>query len=558
MRLLHSETLEFKEFLDETTIPPYAILSHTWGPDEVSYKEMRKSRDAAEEKEGFKKINFCANQAKADGYSYFWIDTACIDKRSSAELSEAINSMYRWYERSSVCYALLIDVAKDPRYWNLDYYSGYDEHHYMLRNCRWFTRGWTLQELLAPKQIIFFCQDLTVIGTRATLAYVIWQITGIPIGNLSKSAQEKPSVAEKMRWASSRVTTRVEDTAYCLLGLFDINMPLLYGEGERAFTRLQEEIFRSTNDLSIFAWADTRSSVSIHRGLFAAGPWEFSRALNVDCYESFNTQYQFVGGGIKIALFLVQSRTSRSENELEAFLPQDDGQLAFGFNLKRVAENKYARVDVNKLRHDCPTPDNENLQLSFCFIRHTPQVESIFDVDRVRSVVFNSTRTSGITFSISPAEHWWAGINEFSSGATSQPMMIRFSHPGIASDFVTVLVDVFAGLKNAVIVKTAQYEISEMSRFQDGFAVVVDESYLFKIHYRHRLFDSELKAVVNVDIVYLPEFEVKDNVLRNRAPNQTLIKDTTSVIQAELIYCRDSDGNWDVSHVIKLRMPPAG
>ena len=177
--------------------------------------------------------------------------SCCIDKTSSAELSEAINSMFRWYSRSKVCYAYLIDVP----------YDGFDDS--LPKSC-WFTRGWTLQELLAPSSVVFYSAEWTRIGDGEALISVLRNVTRIDEGILLRTKSlGRVSVAEKMSWAATRETTRAEDMAYCLLGIFDINMPLLYGEGKRAFQRLQEEILRNSQDQSLFAWGLMEDLASI-------------------------------------------------------------------------------------------------------------------------------------------------------------------------------------------------------------------------------------------------------------------------------------------------------
>ena len=259
MRLLNVDTLEVQDFI-EGQIPCYAILSHTWGKEEVSFQELTKPWSTNNPK--FSKLLGCCNQASLDGWEYVWIDTCCIDKTSSAELSEAINSMYRWYAEAQVCYTYMSDV--DGKVTN---------HTTLLKNfqcSRWFTRGWTLQELLAPQDIIFFDQGWEEIGTRLSLETEISQVAGIMSRFIGRP--EAASVATKMSWASKRRTTRTEDMAYCLLGLFDVNMPLLYGEGKKAFLRLQQEILKATNDESIFAWKDRTLLAS---GLFAQAPSAF-------------------------------------------------------------------------------------------------------------------------------------------------------------------------------------------------------------------------------------------------------------------------------------------
>ena len=252
------------EFRDDSTTA-YAILSHRWIEDsEVDYEEMTglarmeaEERDEIRSRIGYKKIWDTCQQAKKDEYQWLWVDTCCIDKRSSAELSEAINSMFRWYENSGVCYALLHDVSAptlptqsdESRYPN---YNGWPE---------WFSRGWTLQEMIAPKVVQFFNKDWHFIGDKARLAVILESITRVPQRVLTRGlAGNRPCVAQIMSWAACRTTTRVEDRAYSLMGLLDVNMPMLYGEGKKAFLRLQLEIIRSSNNQSIFAWGGRAES----------------------------------------------------------------------------------------------------------------------------------------------------------------------------------------------------------------------------------------------------------------------------------------------------------
>ena len=244
-------------FCDDKTTA-YAILSHRWIEDtEVDYEEMIglanmdiEVRDEIRQRPGYRKIWDTCQQAMRDGYEWVWVDTCCIDKRSSAELSEAINSMYRWYEHSGVCYAYLHDVP-DPSF------PQNDKSRYPNSNGwpEWFSRGWTLQEMVAPRTVQFFNKDWHPIGDKARLAAKLKDITGVPQHILLRGlAGNRPCVAQIISWASERTTTRVEDRAYSLMGLLDVNMPMLYGEGQKAFHRLQLEIIRSSNDQSIFAW----------------------------------------------------------------------------------------------------------------------------------------------------------------------------------------------------------------------------------------------------------------------------------------------------------------
>jgi hypothetical protein len=258
MRLVESTTLELQEFTSNE-VPSYAILSHTWSSDEVSFRDM--INHSAQEREGYAKVKLCAQQAVLDGLQWFWIDTACIDKSSSAELSEAINSMYQWYKAARVCYVYLYDAA------SLDSSSAI---------CRWFSRGWTLQELIAPSHVKFFGIDWCYLGTKQSHRFLLAEITGIDYAVLNGAEPTMCSIARRMSWAAGRQTTRSEDIAYCLMGLFGVNMPLLYGEGDKAFIRLQQEIMKDSDDHTLFAWQDSTAPETAYSGLLAYSPKLFS------------------------------------------------------------------------------------------------------------------------------------------------------------------------------------------------------------------------------------------------------------------------------------------
>ena len=294
MRFLHSMTLEFREFPNHKEVT-YAILSHTWGSDEVLFQELdglnaETTPQATKQKSGYKKIQACCAQAASDGFEYAWIDTCCIDKRSSAELSEAINSMYRWYQDSATCYAYLADVSNDV---------DAEMQKRKFRESRWFRRGWTLQELIAPATLKFYGDQWcsrgqeASLGTQRSLKNEISQITRIPVTVLQGSGLSSYSVAQKMSWAAGRETTRIEDRAYCLMGLFEINMPLLYGEGQRAFRRLQEEIIRVSTDETLFAWRiPQRQTLSIDEGVLATSPDDFTNSASIVRHTSlFGSMY---------------------------------------------------------------------------------------------------------------------------------------------------------------------------------------------------------------------------------------------------------------------------
>lgn len=276
MRLIRTSNLELCRF-EEGEIPEYVILSHTWGPEEVSFQSFGTAD--AKDLAGYGKIEQCCQVAFRDGWSYVWIDTCCIDKTSSAELSEAINSMFRWYQEAQVCYTYLSDVSV-ARELSGDCKSLDQKHKFSVKDSfsssRWFRRGWTLQELLAPWTMVFYDKNWNEIGTKWSLQQEISRITAISTDHIANP--RSASVAAKMSWASRRQTRRPEDISYCLMGLFDVNMPLLYGEGSKAFMRLQLEIVKSSNDESIFAWKDASLRYS---GMFAQSPAAFSDSGNI-------------------------------------------------------------------------------------------------------------------------------------------------------------------------------------------------------------------------------------------------------------------------------------
>ncbi|EPE09010.1 HET domain-containing protein [Ophiostoma piceae UAMH 11346] len=255
MRLINTKTLIQREFNGQPgrDIPPYAILSHTWTEDEISYREF--SRGVSFERQsstGFLKIQHCCSVARGLGINWAWIDTCCIDKSSSAELSEAINSMFNWYTKSTVCIAHLSDVKKSPAL--ITSANEFEFYNRLISGSRWFTRGWTLQELLAPRYIYFYDSQWQVFGDKISLKLVIAKISTISVEALTDTSNnwDKYSLAERFSWAAHRETTRVEDAAYSLMGLFGVNLPLLYGEGSKAFLRLQETIIQKSSYVNHF------------------------------------------------------------------------------------------------------------------------------------------------------------------------------------------------------------------------------------------------------------------------------------------------------------------
>jgi len=324
MRLLDVNTLEPKEFYGNR-IPPYAILSHTWGDGEIALQELRlvcgsssgldsgnDSKKQVMQKLGYFKVQAVAELASKHSLKYVWVDTCCIDKTNNAELSEAINTMFKWYSNAAVCYAYLADVELS----NLEN---------SFSKSRWFQRGWTLQELIAPKAVVLYDKNWDLIGSRKELAAEIKKTTNIPADILQRhetsdglgiaATREKASikagkmmravsVATRMSWASQRQTTRDEDIAYCLLGIFDVHMPLLYGEGgEKAFIRLQHQIVQSTPfDQSILAWGS--DSLSSGPTLFSPSPLWFNDHLSLHPRCEDPREIKLSGAGLQVEVLL--------------------------------------------------------------------------------------------------------------------------------------------------------------------------------------------------------------------------------------------------------------
>ena len=223
-------------------VPAYAILSHTWGKEEVIFQDIQVGADMSRtvSKAGWRKIQFCANQAAADGLEYFWVDTCCIDKKNAVELGAAINSMFQWYQNAARCYVYLSDVSKPDT--GADDQSAWEE---AFRKSRWFTRGWTLQELIAPRLVDFFSSEGERLGSKLSLESKIHEITGIANKALRGDALSNFSIKERRSWAERRNTTIEEDEVYCLIGVFDVSMVPNYGERrDQAFRRLEEEIHK--------------------------------------------------------------------------------------------------------------------------------------------------------------------------------------------------------------------------------------------------------------------------------------------------------------------------
>ena len=266
MRLMNTSTWKLKMFHEALCIPPYATLSHCWETDEILFTDMT-NIESTSQKLGFAKIKGACLVAATLGIHWIWIDTVCIDKSSSAELTEAINSNFQWYQNCQICLVYLSDFQGDP--------NVMDDLESQLAKGKWMKRSWTLQELVAPKAARFYNRHWSVIGTKQSLLPLLSNITKVDQDVIADvECLSGYSIGRRMAWAAGRSASRTEDIAYSLLGIFKISMPIIYGEGGRSFARLQEEILKDTDDASLFAWQ--ASSDQQYRGILATSPSEFS------------------------------------------------------------------------------------------------------------------------------------------------------------------------------------------------------------------------------------------------------------------------------------------
>lgn len=391
MRLINIHTLKIEEFLG--SVPPYAILSHTWGTEEVTLQQYQDG--SATSKAGWRKIvDFCAllnNEVFArkmkdhhvspttkvnpgrKSVDYAWVDTCCIDKTSSADLSEAINAMFRWYADAEFCVVYLEDYRE----------SGNFPH------CRWFTRGWTLQELLAPGHVYFFDFMWRLIGTKETLLTSISEITKIPpllIGG--PRAWAHVSIAQKMSWAANRQTTRIEDRAYSLMGIFDVNMPLLYGEGEKAFIRLQEEIIKEYDDCSIMLWDASKIDPAITQiGAFAPSP-EF--------FGSWQDAERMLHSG--------EMSVTNKGVKLHAPMIQDEKQEWMAVVLYKFAGSSATSIGI--------PVEKDKVDRTRQWRRRAPLARLTFGMDNKNNTVLCIPKRSSRAQSIPPVRQTWLKYNE--------------------------------------------------------------------------------------------------------------------------------------------------
>jgi Heterokaryon incompatibility protein (HET) len=419
MRLISVTSKKLEEFFD-ADIPQYAILSHTWGPGEVSFQDINCSNVAS--KAGYKKIEFICSQAIQHGLSYAWVDTCCIDKSSSAELSEAINSMFNWYKKATRCYAYLADVieSKDllEHILNTPHHKKKDVYASSFGKSRWWTRGWTLQELLAPADVEFYNSLFEYLLSRRSAYSAISIISGIDNDLLmGQTSLANMCVARKMSWAASRKTTRTEDQAYSLLGIFNINMPLLYGEGPKAFQRLQEEIIKSSNDQSILAWeAESQASSTL---LLAPCVECFQNAGNVRLWDAPESHLSFslTSTGLNITLPLIQGSNPEGWTAILACRYKDDFSGPLGIPLHDSGRGEFF----------CNRPQSTQGGLK------TANLETISEklADITRSMVIRRSKENTKSDQISHARievtrRCWINLDQF---GIKRPFRLHSCHP---------------------------------------------------------------------------------------------------------------------------------
>ncbi|KAH4152831.1 hypothetical protein HBH69_167280 [Parastagonospora nodorum] len=356
-----AEGPKLEDFTYSVDKPPYMIFSHRWlqadGGD-VTFEEFQSS--SSELKQAFKKKGRKEREAKLNelglrvvafykllqaieiasiaGAEYIWIDSCCINRANSSELTEALNSMYRYYEKATKCLVYLHDVE-----WSRTA-DGEKQpvRSYDFSKPEWFTRGWTLQELIAPKQVSFYNKDWKYFGELAEHAKAIEEVTNVPEMVLKGDIKpNKCSVAQRMSWAANRNTTRDEDMSYSLFGLFDVNLVPMYGEGgTKAFIRLQEAIMSRTNDMSLFAWQSTDNEEE-YRGVLARSPKEFGRAgeLIDKRILGSNPEFSMTNRGLKIMPLLAKKRDGTLFLPLNCTKTGENSVQSLGIILRKQREN---------------------------------------------------------------------------------------------------------------------------------------------------------------------------------------------------------------------------
>ncbi|KAF3004593.1 hypothetical protein E8E14_006516 [Neopestalotiopsis sp. 37M] len=349
---------------------PYAILSHTWGrqmkegtsswggeDDEILFADVGHKDTSEKKPDAWRKIEKACQAAQKQGCDYLWVDTCCFNKESSAELDESINAMFAWYQQSKVCLVYLADFQVD---------SVDEQGKAELKKCRWFQRGWTLQELIAPETVEFYNQDWKKVGSRIDLVDILHEITEIDRDALTgERSCLSFTVAERMKWAAHRETKRPEDRAYSLLGLFGVQMSLIYGVGGKAaFRRLQVEIIQNTTDMTVFAWSpdkDTKET-SEFCSMLADSPDRFVDSPTMSTME-LEGHFSITNRGVSLdasTLRTVPKKKHEPKQEskqasqpalvfLIGYTDYPDHMICYGVYLQKIGSANYARYRTHGL-----------------------------------------------------------------------------------------------------------------------------------------------------------------------------------------------------------------
>ncbi|KAK3615470.1 hypothetical protein LTR56_026570, partial [Elasticomyces elasticus] len=296
MRLLQCDEdggFHLTEDLAEDNLPHYAILSHRWlaATDEPTFEDL--SNNCAQEKLGYQKLRFCTEQARRDKLQHFWVDTCCINKVNKAEVSRSINSMFRWYQSAATCYVYLSDVSSQ---------SSDSAKRSNLQSRAWFTRGWTLQELLAPRSVVFYSADGERLGDKRELEQHIHEVTAIPQAALRGRPLHRFSVDERLARMTVRETTLEEDKAYSLAGLFDISLAHVYGEGfaqaHKRLLKLLDKRGACVRDLHLSNPYDDKKRIEHTKGglLVDSYDWILGHSQYVQWRESGHRRMLWIKG----------------------------------------------------------------------------------------------------------------------------------------------------------------------------------------------------------------------------------------------------------------------
>jgi hypothetical protein len=359
-------------------------------------------------------------------------------------LTQAINSMYFWYQQAGVCYAYLDDVSTPNGL------TGLAEIPKSLPNSQWFTRGWTLQELIAPKVVWFFSESWTEIGRKDNLVQELSRITGIHADALQPAAKMKQfSVAERMSWASNRVTTRTEDKAYCLMGIFDVNMPPLYGEREKAFIRLQEEIMKSSDDQSIFAWTDMSwkdmsATPDTYSGLLASSPKHFSDSRITSLGVWARTEpYSITNKGLKVQLYLEPTGQPGVYIASLDCSKSDQQGAAIRIYLKRVSgldtewsqsyTAQFARIQCADPRWKLPDMSQRKGKYRTIYVRQDQDLEFHKPKTAFESVRLIINGAQPPAYRVYPSSQWNPQTGMFQLQRENLTELCKFSKEGAAS-----------------------------------------------------------------------------------------------------------------------------